>query len=261
MKRKIGFILTLVLVITMVVSCASAKTNNATGKISLLVYSGAGLRIPMDKIKNVYENNNNVEIQLTYAGSAHNLSQIELINKGDVYIPGANYYYESANEKGLSNYKLDVAYHIPVIAVPKENLANINSLTDLSNPNIKIILGDEGATAIGKLSQKIFKENNLTEKINDNIVAKAATVNELVVYLSMNQADASLIWEDNVLNVEEIKIIPIEESKNIIKTIPACTLTCSENSEEAKAFVDFIASEEGKNIFEECGFKSIESSK
>lgn len=264
MKKNIIPIITLLIIITILSGCTSnisTTDKEENEKISLLVYSGAGLRLPMEKIQEVYEEKNNIEIQFTFAGSAHNLGQIELINKGDVYIPGSNYYYESANEKGLSDYKQDVAYHIPVIAVPKENPANIEKLSDLSNPNTKIVLGDKKATAIGKLTQKILKINNLTESIESNIVAKAGTVNELVVYLSMNQADASIIWEDNVLGVEEVKIIQIKKNENIIKTIPACTLKCSENKIKAEAFVNFIASNEGKAIFEECGFEPIESKK
>ncbi len=46
--------------------------------------------------------------------------------------------------------------------------------------------------------------------------------------------------------------IPVEQ--NIIKTVPIGTLTSSEKKDTAKKFVDFVASSEGKAIFEKHGF-------
>jgi len=224
---------------------------------SLLVYSGAGLRKPMDEIAEVFEEKYGIKIQYTYAGSAHNLSQLQLVNEGDIYVPGAMYYYESADEKGLVEMMVDVAYHIPVIAVPAGNPANIQSLEDLTNENVDVILGDEKAAAIGRLSQKLIAKNGLAEPINKNVIAKAATVNELVVYMAMNQADATISWEDNVYGVEDVEIIYIPEEQNLIKTIPVCVLSFSEKKEMAKKFADFVASDEGKNIYKKHGFKPV----
>lgn len=224
----------------------------------LMVFCGAGLREPMDEIGEVFEEKFGVKIEYTYAGSAQNLSQIELSGQGDVYVPGSLYYYEAANEKGLIEDKKDVAYHIPVIAVPKGNPANIQSLEDLGNPGVKVVLGDEKSAAIGKVCVKMFEENGLTEAVAKNTIAKAATVNELVVYVTMQQADASIIWEDNVMGVEEIEMIQIPEKQNQIKTIPVCVLKHSTKKELAQMFVDFVASEEGKQIYKKHGFKPVE---
>ncbi len=224
---------------------------------SLLVYSGAGLRKPMDEIGELFEEKYGVKIEYTYAGSAHNLSQLKLIKKGDVYIPGAMSYYESAAEDGLVEMKKDVVLHIPVIVVPEGNPADIHSLTDMGREGVEVILGDEKAAAIGRISQKIFEKNNLSELINKNVIAKAATVNELVVYLSIGQGEASIIWEDNVYGVDDVEIIRIDQDKNIIKTIPACALAFSEKKELAKKFVEFVASETGRNIYQKHGFKPI----
>ena len=58
-------------------------------KDMLLVYSGAGMRKPMDKIGIAFEKKYGVAVTYNYAGSNTLLSQIELTKKGDVYMPGA----------------------------------------------------------------------------------------------------------------------------------------------------------------------------
>lgn len=265
LKRVISIFLAVMFVSSVLSGCNTGNTNKNEEKDknngqmqTLHVFSGAGLRKPMDEIGKVFEEKYGVKVEYTYAGSAQNLSQIELSGKGDVYVPGSMYYYESAKEKGLVDDKKDVAYHIPVIGVPKGNPANIKTLEDLGKDNIKVVLGDEKSNAIGKLAKKILTENGLQEAVAKNTVAKAATVNELVVYLTMKQADASIIWEDNITGVEDVEIIKIANDKNEIKTIPVCVISKSNNKEMANQFVDFVTSQEGKSYYKKHGFKPVE---
>ena len=221
---------------------------------SLLVYCGAGMRKPMDEIGSLFFEEYGISVNYNYAGSNTLLAQMELVWKGDVYMPGATYYFDIAKEKGITDYEQRVAYHVPVIAVPKGNPAGITSLADLAKPGVTVILGDSKAAAIGKLGDKILEENGIADAVANNTIARGATVNELVVYTSMKQADASIIWEDLIVNSAKMEIVEIPHEQNIIKIIPIGTLTFSEQGDTARKFVDFVASPEGKAIFEKHGF-------
>ncbi len=237
----------------------ASKEPAVTGPTdSLLVYSGAGLRIPMDEIGRVFEEKYHVKIEYSYAGSAQNLSQIELTGQGDAWTPGDIYYGQCAQEKDLIEPMVNVAYHIPVIAVPKGNPADIQSLEDMAVPGIKIVLGDPESAAIGKTGKKILTENGLYEAVSANTVATTATVNELLVYMAMKQADCTIIWEDNVQGLEDVEMIQIPEELNEIKTIPVCVLKTTKKHELAQQFADFVAGPEGKAIYEKYGFRPVE---
>ncbi|HHY04943.1 MAG TPA: molybdate ABC transporter substrate-binding protein [Thermoanaerobacterales bacterium] len=225
---------------------------------NLLVFSGAGLKKPMEEIKKVFESENNVKIEYTYGGSSHLLSQMELSKKGDVFISGSMDAYEAADKKGLVNPCKQVAYHIPVIAVPKGNPAGIKSLEDLAKPGVRVILGDEEANAIGKAAQRIIKKTGL-EDINKNVVAKTGTINELVTHLTTtNKVDATIVTIDAIKGNEKAEMIEIPEDQNSIEIIPVCSLKNASNPEMAEKFVEFIASDEGKAIFDKHGFKPVE---
>ena len=228
---------------------------------SLLVYCGAGMRKPMDEIGSLFFEEYGILINYNYAGSHTLLSQMELMQRGDAYMPGATYYFDIAKEKGITDYEQRVAYHVPVIAVPKGNPAGITSLADLAKPGVTVILGDSKAAAIGKLGDKILEENGIYDTVANNTIARGATVNELVVYTSMKQADASIIWEDLVVNSEKMEIVEIPREQNIIKIIPIGTLMFSEQKDVATKFVDFVASPEGKAIFEKHGFTAYPDEK
>ncbi len=228
---------------------------------SLLVYCGAGMRKPMDEIGSLFFEEYGISVNYNYAGSNTLLAQMELVWKGDVYMPGATYYFDIAKEKGITDYEQRIAYHVPVIAVPKGNPAGITSLEDLTKPGVTVILGDSKAAAIGKLGDKILEENGIADAVANNTIARGATVNELVVYTSMKQADASIIWEDLIVNSAKMEIVEIPHEQNIIKIIPIGTLTFSEQGDTARKFVDFVASPEGKAIFEKHGFTAYPNEK
>ena len=243
-------ILSVILVLFGMVGCMKRKTFS-----SLLVYCGAGMRKPMDEIGLAFQREYGVKIACNYGGSNTLLSQMELTKRGNIYMPGATYYIDIAREKGFISYQRKVAYHIPVIAVPEGNPGGIICLNDLAREGVKVVLGDAKAAAIGRLTKKILEKNKIFDKVKENVVAYGATVNELVVYISLKQADASIIWKASLFGTEEkTDIIAIPREQNIIKIVPIGILTFSENKDIARKFVDFVTSEKGKAIFVKCGF-------
>ena len=244
------------------VSPTNLQIAAPTGTSALMVYSGAGMRKPMDEIGTVFEQKYGVAVNYNYAGSNTLLSQIELTQGGDVYMPGATMYIETAKEKGFVDYEQNVAYHVPVIAVPEGNPADITCLEDLTKPGVKVVLGDAKAAACGKIAKQILEKNGISDAVDANVIACAATVNELVVYICMGTADASIIWNASLVGTEkETDIIEIQKEQNIIKIIPIGTLTFSESQDMAKQFVDFVTSAEGKAIFEKHWFTTCPNEK
>ncbi|KAF5418597.1 MAG: hypothetical protein C5S49_01495 [Candidatus Methanogaster sp.] len=222
---------------------------------SLLVYCGAGMKNPMDELGRQFEQECSVKVICNYAGSGHLLNQIELAQKGDVYQPGAMYYSTIARDKGFIDYEKPVAYHVPVIVVPKGNPANITSPDDLAKSGVKVALGDPGACAIGRLADKILEKNGIKDVVLDNTVVYGTTANALIFYVSGGDVDAAITWEETALIApDETAVIEIPVEENIIQTIPVGTLVFSEDPENAKEFVDFVTSDYGRSVYKKYGF-------
>jgi len=254
-RRKILVLGTLIAIAAIVCVSAAAFYFASETPQALMVYSGAGMRKPMDEIGTLFKQKYGVTVNYNYGGSNTLLSQIELTQQGDVYMPGATMYIEKAKEKGFVDYEQLVAYHVPVIAVPEGNPANITCLNDLTKPGVKVVLGDAKAAACGKIANKILGKNGIFDAVDANVIARTATVNELVVSTCMGTADASIIWKASLIGTEnKTDIIEIPKEQNIIKVIPIGTLTFSENKDMAKKFVDFVTSDKGKAIYAKYGF-------
>jgi molybdate transport system substrate-binding protein len=225
---------------------------------SITVYSGAGISKAMDDMGQAFEKKFGAKVVFNYGGCAQLLSQMEINKQGDVFVGGSINDAEIAKQKDLTDQYVAVAYHIPAIAVPKGNPAGITCLADMAKPGMKLILGDEKSNAIGKKGAMIFTKNNLQAAITKNVVAREATVNEIVTKIGMKQADAGLVFEDNGVDAKDIEIITIPQEQNAIDKVPVCVLNFTKNKEIAQAFADFAKSDEGKAIFEKHGFKTID---
>jgi molybdate transport system substrate-binding protein len=223
-------------------------------KDTLLVYSGAGMRKPMDEIGVVFQKKYDTQVKYNYAGSNALLSQMELTKMGDVYMPGETMYIEIATKKGLVDYQKLTCYHIPIITVPKGNPGQITCLEDLARPGVKLIFGDPKVAATGRTAVEILKKNGIYDKAWANVIATVPTMNEVMVQIALGQADASINWWDTVKAVKDIEVVEISKEQNAIQIIPIGVATFSKNPETAKKFVDFCASAEGKAIFEKHGF-------
>ena len=267
----------IVIIITMIVLCSAIapgcisdepKKVTTTGKNaseltpsaaekpqSLMVYCGVGMREPMDEIGSLFKEKYGISIVYNYAGSGHLLNQIELAQMGDVYLPGAMYYLDIAREKSFIDYEKLVAYHVPIIAVPKGNPANITCLADLEKPGVRLAMGDPKACAIGKVGNNILEKNMIKDGVEENTIARGTTVNALIVYVSTGDVDAAITWRESVIFApDEADVVEIPDNENIIKTIPIGVLTFSENKEYARDFIDFVTSDESKAVYEKYGF-------
>lgn len=265
MKKILVVILSVVLLASslLMVGCNKESTSETSGSDlsgkdeakSLIVYSGAGLRKPIEELGEMFEEETGIEIQFTYGGTAQLIGQILTVDKGDVLLPGDVAELEPLREKDKVAAEKPVVYHVPILAVPKGNPANIKSLDDLKNSGVKIVLGDPKANPIGKLSEKILNEKGIFEQIEPNVVARAATVNEMFAYLAMEQVHASIIWEDNLVGNDKIEIVETSDFDEYIKKVPIVTLKCSKNPELSAQFMDFVSSPEGIKTWEKWGFR------
>lgn len=263
MKKKILAVLLIGILSFGLIGCGGGEVASDPGGNlefqgeTLLVYSGAGLSKAMDEIGQVFEENYGATIQLNYGGCAQLLGQMEINKTGDVFVGGSMNDADIAVEKGFTEECLEVVYHIPAIAVPKGNPGGIKSLEDMAKPGVKLILGDTQSNAIGKKGEKILVKNGLLEEIDANVVARSVTVNEILTQISLGQGDAGLVWADNGVGNSDIEIIEIPLEQNLMDKVPACVLNFTEKEDLAKAFVDFLMSEEGKAIFVKHGFQVI----
>lgn len=227
----------------------------------LIVFSGAGLIKPMEEMRKNFETRNKITVDVHYGSSGEIFGMIAAGQPCDILIPGAAKYTQDALKNGwvIEDTIHDLILHVPVIAVPRGNPANIKGFEDLARPDIKVAIGDPKAPAIGKVSKKMLERAGMWKQVQPNIKVYAPTVNQLLIYVALNQVDAALIWEDLTSWAEgkgKIEVVPIEAKYNMIKTIPTSVCTHAPNKKNAMAFNTYVTSRTGVEIWKKWGFKS-----
>lgn len=226
----------------------------------LMVFSGAGLMKPMEEMRHIFEDRHGVALDVHYGSSGEIFGMVAAGQPCDVLIPGAEKYTRDALKNGWiqEDTMRKMVLHVPIIAVPKGNPANIQSLQDLTRKGVRVSIGDPKAPAIGRVAKAMLVKNGLWETIQPNISVYAPTVNQLLIYVALKQVDAAIIWQDLTSWAEskgKLETVPIAEARNIIKTIPTAVCTRGTHRDLAIKFNAYISSAEGLAIWKKWGFE------
>lgn len=223
---------------------------------ALLFHAGVGQRSSLLDIEEVFAKRNpELRVNYCFKGSGYFIADIERSHKGDLYLPGEEFYMLQALERGhILDYdpKNDIAAHfMVVIATPRGNPKKIKSLKDFAREDVKIGLGNPKACAIGIWDQKTFERAGIWKEVQRNSIQSAKCIAEKLTAVQNKVVDATLIWSSTaVLALRDIEIIPIEPRCRGFVRLPVAVVKYSKRVELAKKLKDFILSKEGAEIFE-----------
>ncbi len=257
-KQILKYGLLTLLVIFLFAGCGKSS-NPAPEKAeeTLFAYVGANLKEPVSELAQLYEQKTGVKVELTFNNSGTLLNQLETMKKGDIYMPGGMPYVEKAKQKGYIGEMVGpIAYHTPVIIVPKGNPAQISKVQDLTRPGLKLVIPDKEATAIGKAVFQTFNKLEIAGGVEKNVLTYVESPAKVVSTLLMGQGDAGIVEYSNIYkNEEKLDRVEIDPAVNIIEQIPCAMLNVSSQKELTKDFLEFMKSE-GPAIFAKYGFKT-----
>ncbi len=240
----------------------SAKTSPLSGK-EISVFAGSASKPALDEAADAFEKQTGVKVFLTYGGSGTVLSQMELSRSGDLYIPGSPDYLVKSESKKITDPASTkiVAYLIPAINVQPGNPQNIQSLSDLAKPGIKVGIGNPTTVCVGLYAVEILERNNLLTDVYKNIVTQAASCDNTATLISLKSVDAVMGWSVfqawDPKNIQTVFLKPEQISR--IAYIPAALSTFVKEKEAASAFIDFLVSPTGQDIFRKWGYDVTEA--
>lgn len=205
----------------------------------------------------LFEAKTGVKIEMTFNNSGTLVGQLIAARKGDLFIPGSRSFIDKAAEQGLiATSGKAVAYHVPVIIVPKANPAGIGRIEDFARPGTKLLLPDRKATALGKSIFMVFDRLGIAEAASANVRAFLETPQKVVAALSLGQGDAGIVDFSAVASrLDVFAVIEIDPEVNVVEELPCAVLSCGTRRNEALAFMRFMESE-GPAVFGKHGFRT-----
>ncbi len=139
-----------------------------------------------------------------------------------------------------------------VIAVPKGNPNNIQTLGDLARPGLRVGLCNAEQSTLGFLTQSILKSMNLLESVSKNASSQVPTGDFLVNQMRTGSLDAVVVYRINIMaKPDEFEAIPLPADKS--KAVqPFAVREDSAHKQLGRRLLAYLR--EHKDSFEKAGF-------
>ncbi|KPU42915.1 putative binding protein precursor [Oxobacter pfennigii] len=267
MKKLVRLLLSLMLVLSLIGCGAKPVPSQSTPPVTetpkvtealksglaghtLSIYCGAGMTKPFEEIAKLFQDESGCAMEVTYGNAAQIQTQINTSKEGDLFIAG------SADElqpvKDAVTQSTDLVKHIPVLAVKSGNPLGITGLNDLVKEGVRVVLGDAESTPIGKIANKALTDSGILDKVD--VIARTATAPEIFNALKMDQCDAIIVWKENA-GGDGVEIVNTPDMGKYIKTVPAASLSYSDDAEALSVFLEFLDTEDAKAIWTKYGYE------
>jgi molybdate transport system substrate-binding protein len=146
-----------------------------------------------------------------------------------------------------------------IIVVPPDNPANITTVEDLARPGVRLLIA-EPDLPVGMATQKLLENLNgavapdFKEKALANVVSRELGVKPIVSKIALGEADAGIVYLTDATAAPELTTLAIPKESNVTVAFVVAPLAGSANPEMAKAFVDYVLSDEAQALLHAQGF-------
>lgn len=274
-KKILASILTLVMTLSLCV-CGNSESQNpsepATEPVELIVFAAASMQETLTELGNMYmEKNKNVTIVFNFDSSGTLKTQIQEGADVDIFISAGQKQMNQlditasadGNTDGLDFVIEDTRFNIlenkVALAVPDGNPANINSYDDmvagLKDGSIMLAMGNSDVP-VGQYTQKILAYFELNEEdlAASGCITYGGNVKEVTTQVSEATVDCGIIYQTDAFSAG-LTVVDTATAEMCGQVIyPAAVMNVSKNVEAAKAFLEYLTTDEADAVFINVGF-------
>ncbi len=264
--KKLLLIITAILIFTTQAICCAKD-------IDLIVFAAASLTETLTEIADLYkETAPDVNLIYTFDSSGTLKTQIQEGADCDVFISAApkqmNQLDITASEEAnpekldyiMEGTRVNLLENKVALCTAEGNPADINSFDDLTEAlktgKVMLAVGNSDVP-VGQYTQKIFNYYDLNEAEIAKNLTYGSNVKEVTTAVVESIADAGIIYATDAFSagLKPVDTATKEMCGQVI--YPAAVMKDSAHPEEAKAFLEFLKSEEAAEVFESVGFTML----
>jgi molybdate transport system substrate-binding protein len=238
-------------------ACSQSQTNKPPSAVVLTISVAASLKEAMAEISQEYSKRSpNVTINYNFGASGALQQQIAQGAPVDVFLAAAPKNLNALQEKGLllTETRQNLLENQLVLIVPQDQV-NLKDFDGLTNAAItKIAIGDPDSVPAGQYAQEALTKLKLYDRLKPKLVF-AKDVRQVLAYVETGNVDAGLVYITDARiskKVKQVALAPADTYSPII--YPLAVLKNSQQPEAARAFVQFLSSDEAKAVFIKYGF-------
>ena len=282
MKKLFSLVLALSMALALTACSGSADTDSTTDDttettaepVELHVFAAASMQESLDQVIEAYKAvAPEVAVVATYDSSGTLKTQIQEGADCDVFISAAPKQMNQLdaeggeeNTEGLdlvnSATRLDLLENKVTLAVPEGNPKGIESFDQLAEllarGDVFLAMGNSDVP-VGQYTQKIFTYYGLNEETlaSSGVLTYGSNVKEVTTQVSEGTVDCGVIYATDAFSAG-LTVVDEATAEMCGQVIyPAAVMKNSANPDAAKAFLDFLSTDEAMACFEAVGFSPM----
>jgi len=252
--RILNLIIAAIVAIALLISWTPATAQQRT---SLTVSAAISLSPALTEIKTVYQRSNpNVNITYNFGASGGLAQQIQQGAPVDIFFSAAAKQMDALQQANLliNQTRHNLLTNRLVLITPK-NSAVLSDFKQLTDAKIKkIAIGEPKSVPVGQYAQEMLTKLGLWQQIKPKLVL-GNNVRQVLTFVESGNVDAGIVYATDAKASDKVTV-RLTAAENLHSPIvyPLAVIRNSRNSAAAKTFVEFLAGDRAKIVFQKYGF-------
>ncbi|WP_293360519.1 MULTISPECIES: molybdate ABC transporter substrate-binding protein [unclassified Microcoleus] len=252
--RILNLIIAAIVAIALLINWTPATAQQRT---SLTVSAAISLSPALREIKTVYQTSNpNVNITYNFGASGALAQQIQQGAPVDVFLSAATKQMDALQQANLllNQTRRNLLTNRLVLIVPK-NSAVLTDFKQLADAKIKkIAIGEPNSVPVGQYAQEMLTKLGLWQQIKPKLVL-GNNVRQVLTFVESGNVDAGIVYATDGKTSDKVTV-QLTAAANLHSPIvyPLAVIRNSRHPAAAKTFVEFLAGDRAKIVFQKYGF-------
>lgn len=250
---------TLICLLPLVLSaCAAPGAPDASDEsdapqVRLTVFAAASLERSFAALaENFQEENPGVEVVFNLAGSQTLVDQLINGANADILATANTSTMDKANEAGLVGEAKIFTSNTLTLITPEGNPAGITGLDSSLDGKNLVICAPE--VPCGSATIKLAGELGITL----TPVSEEQQVSDVTNKVLAGEADAGIVYRTDAKGAgDALETIEISGAEKVVNEYPIAQVNGCAHPEQAKAFIDYVLSDQGQQILADHGFTRL----
>jgi len=202
-----------------------------------------------------------IDVMGSFAGSQILRLQIEQGAPADVFVSANEEHVQALLDSGLISESRGVAYTELVLVVPSDNPAGITSFDQLPRAQ-RVVLATEEVPAGAYARQMLQGAGELygsefLSSVLSHVVSEESSVRLVRAKVELGEADAGIVYRTDALGSEALNVVEIPVGLRLRADYHLGVVADSKHADGLGLWLDYLDSDEGKNVFVQRGFGTL----
>jgi molybdate transport system substrate-binding protein len=232
-----------------VIGLASANAQGQTITVSAAISLKDAITVVVEQ----YQKQTGEAVRLNYGASGDLANQIIAGAPVDLFISAGKAQIKQLEDAKLVDGTPTVLMHNELVLIVPSDQASPQSWKDLANAK-RIAIGDPKSVPAGQYAAEVFRHLGLSEQVKDKLVY-GANVRQVLTYVERGEVDAGVVYATDARQAgAKVRVATVapQGSHELIEYL--AVLLRSGDSRGAEAFLKYLTSDPGQQIFIRFGF-------